>query len=99
MKGSRFILGDFNARLGIKQPGEESVLGDFGFGRQAQHSVEVPNRDLLLEYCTSVGYVVANTQTVTYHEPRVAPMSAINENDFSVLDVFLTPAETLSDVI
>ena len=47
--GPRIILGDLNARLGARQVGEDEVLGEFSFGREAVHRVEVPNRDLLLE--------------------------------------------------
>ena len=44
--GPRIIYGDFNARLGARRHGEEHVLGEYGFGREAQHKVEMPNRDL-----------------------------------------------------
>ena len=83
------VFGDFNARLGHKRPGEDAVMGECGFGHEAHHGVEVPNRDLLLEYCFSSGLFVANTcndvpafRKVTYHEPRVPPMSPIDEADF-----------------
>ena len=73
--GPRFIYGDLNARIGLQRVGEADVVGDSGFGREAQHRVEVPNRDLLLEFCISPGYVVAQSfspqdaeEKVAYHE-------------------------------
>ena len=33
--GPRLIYGDFNARLGHKRQGEDSILGEHGFGRES----------------------------------------------------------------
>jgi exonuclease III len=78
--GPTYIVGDLNARLGQRRTGEEDILGDYCFGREAQHAVEAPNRELLIEFCTSLEYIVANTwmpnpweMQVTYHEPSVHP--------------------------
>ena len=103
--GPKIILGDFNARIGSKRLGEDEVVGDFGFGREAVHKVEVPNRDLLLEFCLSHQMVVSNTffdkpleNKVTYHEPGVSPNSPITLQGFSVLDLVLVPKEWLPSV-
>ena len=53
VNGPRLIFGDLNARLGQRRPGEQDVLGDYCFGREASHKVEVANRDLLMEFCWS----------------------------------------------
>ena len=97
--GPKLILGDLNARIGQKRPGEESILGDFRFGREATHRVELPNRDLLLELCCNLGYIVANSllpnpaqNQVTYHEPVARPMDPIRIDRFNVLDRLLIPS-------
>jgi len=80
-------------------------MGDFGFGREAQHKVEIPNRDLLMEFCIGHRYAVAHTffpaadeEKVTYHEPGTAPMDRITPQGFSVLDLALVPVEWLEKV-
>lgn len=94
--GPKLLVGDFNARIGQARPGEQNVLGPYCFGIEAQHQVDVPNRDLLMEFCSSNLFNVANTyfdnppdKMVTYHEPRVPPSAPICSNTFSVLDLFL----------
>ena len=98
INGCKFIAGDFNARLGCCRDGEETVLGEYHFGREAQHPVPLPNRDLLLEFCLSRGLFVANTffhnlpeQRITFCEPGVAPLGPLNENTFALLDLFVVP--------
>ena len=59
--GPRLIYGDLNARLGLQRCGEQDIIGNFGFGREAQAHVEVPNRDSFMEFCTSCAYCVAQT--------------------------------------
>ena len=61
VKGEVFLFGDWNARVGERRPGEEQILGNHNFGREAQHRVEVPNRDLLTELCIERNYVIANS--------------------------------------
>lgn len=93
--GPKFILGDFNARIGLQQIGEESVFGLFGYGAEAAHKVEVPNRDLLFEFCICRDLYVSNTfidapasEKVTFREP-VAHPSGIAK--FALLDLVLAP--------
>ena len=106
VNGQKYIFGDLNARIGQRRHGEDALLGDFSFGREAQHRVEVPNRDLLLEFCESFGYAVANTwfpnpphMQVTYHELGVGPMSCIDEKTFNVLDLLLVGQGDLGKVL
>ena len=106
VNGKKLVFGDFNARLGSRHPGEEDILGPYGFGVEARHRVEVPNRDLLLEFCTSRSMVVANTfvdapphQKVTFHEPGVSPMSQICSAGFSMLDLLLVQSGEELDVM
>ena len=42
------LFGDFNARLGQRRQGEEQVLGEHCFGREAVHRVDVPNCDFAM---------------------------------------------------
>ena len=65
--------------IGQKLSGEECILGEFGFGREAQRYVDTANRELLIELCTGLDYVVPNTLypdspelKVTYHEAKAA---------------------------
>ena len=44
--GPKFICGDLNARMGQRKLGEESILGCHCYRREAERSVDVPNRDL-----------------------------------------------------
>ena len=97
--GPRFIFGDFNARIGQRRPNEDDVLGEYCFGREAVHKVEVPNRDLLMEFCLSRSRVVGNTflpnaddQKVTYFEPWARPLEDITPSKFAMLDLVLLPA-------
>ena len=104
VNGPKYISGDFNARIGSQRPGEGDIVGPFGFGRAAVHRVDVPNRDLLLEFCTDLGYVVANTfedvpdeQKVTFMEAAtgVFPLAQLTVDKLSVLDLALIPQGSL----
>ena len=97
--GHALVFGDFNARIGQRRAGEEDILGEHCFGREAVHVVEAPNRDLLIEFCTSKACVVSNTMQqapphnkVTYHEPAVPPTHPITCQHFSMLDLLLVPS-------
>ena len=105
VNGSTYVFGDLNARLGQRRHGEEAILGGYCFGREAQHVVEAPNRDLLIEFCTNFELAVANTWVhnpphaqVTYHELSVPPMSRITIETFAVLDLLLCPAQSIHKV-
>ena len=96
--GPRFIFGDLNARIGQRRPNEGAVLGAHCFGREAVHKVEVPNRDLLYEFCLGLGLIIANTflpgddhARVTYFEVGARPLDAISPSTFAMLDLLLLP--------
>ena len=105
VNGGKFIFGDLNARLGCCKPGEENILGDYCYGREVQSAIELPNRDLLIEFCTSRSYVVSNTFVrnpphfrATYFEPGAAPLDQMSEDKFNMLDLLLTPADYAESV-
>ena len=98
VNGGTLVFGDLNARLGPSKAGEDNIVGQFSFGREAQHRVETPNMDLLVEFCFNHGYAIANTllpnpphKQVTYHEIGASPFSQITIKDFAVLDLLLVP--------
>jgi len=106
VNGPKYFLGDFNARLGHRLPGESNVMGRYGYGAAAGHRVEVPNRDLLVEFCIQHQLMLANTffntpleQRVTYFEPRACPKDDITPTTFFVLDLLLVQQEHLTDVL
>ena len=105
VNGPKYCVGDFNARLGQRRPGEEDLLGPYCFGREAVHCVEAPNRDLFIEFCTDRGYVVANSleetpleQKVTYFEWGQTPMGPVSASGNAMLDLVLVPIGSDSDV-
>lgn len=49
------VMGDFNAKIGRCQPGEESIMGKFGVGERNERG------DMLLEFAAQQGLVIANT--------------------------------------
>ena len=59
--GPTIALGDFNARLFRRCPGEENVLGPFMFKKDDAQIVAGKNRELLLEICSALDACVANT--------------------------------------
>ena len=104
--GLKIVLGDFNARLGLQRPGEESIIGPHGFGNEAKHEVEVPNRDMLLEFCHASSFCVANTyeevgcdRKVTYMAPSATPMGDITPEKYSLLDLLLCDPINLCRVL
>jgi len=105
VNGDKYILGDFNARIGCCRPGEEDVIGRHCCGLEAAHRVEVPNRDLFMDFCWSRQLCVANTyfhapteRLATYHEPSTTPMGDVSSG-FSMLDFLLLPSESLDQVV
>jgi len=104
--GFTCVIGDLNARIGSRRNDEEHIFGEYCFGREARHVTELPNRDLLVEFCTAHKFSVANTlmpnlpqNLVTYHEPGVAPMSPISEVGFSMLDLMILPQDEVGRVV
>ena len=106
VNGPKYILGDFNARIGFQRPGEDTCYGPFGFGRELVHITDIPNRDLLLEFCTEMEYAVGNMfistpaeQKITYMEPGSNPFSPICPQNFAMLDLILVPQRCLEDLV
>ena len=96
--GPRLLMGDFNARIGQRKPGEETILGEHCFGRETSAKVQIPNRDLLIEFCAEHGYMVGNTiqpgpdrDKATYHEIWAKPTDDISPTNFAMLDLLLLP--------
>ena len=58
---STIVAGDFNAQLGSVHPGEENFIGAFVYNKELKPKNSVTNRDLLLEFCTTHGTILANT--------------------------------------
>ena len=89
VNGPRYFLGDFNARVAFQKPGESDCFGPCGFGREAVHKVECPNRELLYEFCSNLGYAVGNmfahtpdSQKVTFMEAGSFPYSSLTAQNF-----------------
>jgi len=90
------VVGDMNARLGDRLPGEDLIIGPHTFGNQAARQVEVPNRDLMMQFCESNTLSIANTfmdtppeQKVTYMEPGATYMGPVCDELYNMLDIFL----------
>ena len=104
--GPTFAVGDFNARLHSRQPSEESVLGPGVFGDPWRVLDPTANRELLLELCTSLENVVANTWydqpddfMVTYRNFGVDPLDVISPTKFAQLDHILAPITWIEAVL
>ena len=98
----KLIFGDLNSRIGGQLPGEEHVVGPYTFGRRAVHQVEVPNRDLLVEFCQSDFLLIANTffpgapeAKATYMEPGSTFLGTVTEIGYNTLDLLLCDSVTL----
>ena len=106
VNGPRFLYGDFNARIGQRRAGEEDIIGQFCFGREAVRKVPVPNRDLLVEFCWTHSLQICNTffenpdeAKVTFYAPGTAPMDEITASGFAVLDLLLVETGWATSVL
>ena len=106
VNGHKYLFGDFNARIGFRKPGEHEVFGPFGFGGEAVHQVDVPNRDLLFEFCTGLEYSVGNMfhqtpahQKATFVQPGSALLSEASPATSAMLDLALIPSASIDDLI
>lgn len=86
-------LGDFNAKLFGRMPGEQDVLGAFVFPSPQRKDLTQTNRDLLIETCRGLGVRIANTffdhleeNTITCRILSAQPMDVITPTDFSQID-------------
>ena len=94
------VLGDFNAQLGSRKPGEEDCVGPYMFEKQLKPKNVVTNRDLLLEHCTAHRMVIANTFfdnpvdfQVTYYHLAATPSTTVCADLFSQIDHVLRLSE------
>ena len=92
----KFICGGMNSRIGQPRPGENDIFGAHGYGREAVHEVERPNRDLLFEFCGGEELLVASTfideppdRQVTHREPGASPLGLTTEQKYNLLDLVL----------
>jgi hypothetical protein len=98
----KIVFWDLNSRIGSRLPGEEGVIGEHTFGRAARHKVEVPNRDLLMEFCQSSSLLIANThfqtpddEKVTFLEAGSSYLGPITDTGYNMLDLLLCDKVTL----
>ena len=105
VNGMRLVFGDLNARLHIRLPGEEDLIGDFVYETGRAATERNSNRELLVELCTSHSLAIVNTflnvpieSRVTYRNLGVPPMEAVTPGRFGQLDVLLTPQQDLHQV-
>ena len=103
--GPTIVLGDFNARLHYRNPGEHCELGPAVFGNPRKTLDVLTNRELLLELCRSLDGMIANTcfdkpdeQLVTYRNLGVQPASNVCYQDFAQIDFVLVPRSWLPAV-
>ena len=106
VNGSKFVLGDFNARIGWCRAGEEHAFGPYGFGREATHQVDVSNRELLLEFCTGYQYMVGNmlvhtppSEMATFMNPGCRPSDDSNSGKLAMLDLALVPGGSMQELV
>ena len=59
--GPALVLGDFNARLHHRFPGEENIMGPHVFGDPGAAYNPASNRSLLAELCVKQTLVIGNT--------------------------------------
>ena len=100
--GPKVALGDFNARLHVRQPGEDSILGEHIFGNpMAVHNTD-SNRSLLMELCAASTMAVGNTFFASAPEHQVTcynvgshPHDTLDFKHFGQLDFVLVPQSSL----
>ena len=102
----KFVFGDLNARVGAQMPGEDHIVGPHTFGRRAVHPVEVPNRDLLIEFCEGNGLLLANTflpgppdEKTTFVEAGSTYLGDVTESEYNMLDLLVCDAVTLDKCV
>ena len=91
--GPKIIFGDFNARLYRRMPGEEHIIGPNVFNNAEAIVKDDMNRHLLIELCTSLDTVVANTffetpdtEQVTCYNVGSKPKDAVQWKSHSQID-------------
>ena len=82
-------MGDFNAKLFNRFPGEEDVLGERILQSPQRRHLPLTNRELLIETCRGLRALVANTffelddeHLITCYVVGAKPMNAITPQHF-----------------
>ena len=103
--GPTYTIGDFNSRFHEHFHLETDVVGPFAWGNPDASITATSNQHLLIEHCSSLDLVVANTfinrpveKRVTYYDLAAKPMDAIAHNKFAELDHVLTEKRWQSSV-
>ena len=103
--GPKFVLGDFNARLYRRLPGEEDIIGHGVFTNLSASIPDNANRYLLAEMCAAKGLVMANTffdnsleETVTCYNVGQTEREAISWQSHSQIDHALCSEDWLQCV-
>eukprot|EP00959_Pyramimonas_sp_CCMP1952_P220087 4601557-Pyramimonas_sp.AAC.1 len=98
----KLIMGGVSARVGHADAGESTRIVPFTWGRRALHQVDVPNRNLLMEFCFGLELRLANTYFERPLEDAVAfmvagarPLGPITEGKYNILDYIMCDAPTL----
>ncbi|CAK0803732.1 unnamed protein product [Prorocentrum cordatum] len=80
---------------------DEDIMGEESFGREVIKQIELPNRDLFVDFCMTFDLLVANTVLdlpdtfkATFHEAGVKPSSPVTGENFNALDL-LTILDTM----
>jgi len=98
--GPLLLLGDFNARIHRRYPGEESIIGEYVFGKPAAQYNAASNRSLLTELCNSLKLVIGNTffeqpaeRQVTCYDVGKTAKHAPTPDNFGQIDFVIVPAD------
>ena len=104
--GPTFTLGDFNAKVHKRLPGEENIIGNHVFGNPAHVCNATANRELLLELCMASDNCLANTMfahepeaLTTYRDLGVDPLAPVSPSSFAQLDFIPIPLAWLHCVM
>ena len=96
--GPKYLLGDWNARLYQRLPGEEHVVGPHVFSNPYVQVPDGSNRNLLVEFCTGAGLEISNTfhevdpeNQVTCYAVGHTAMGDISWQSHSQIDMMLCP--------
>ena len=98
-------MGDFNARLYDRQPGDDDVIGEFIFRSKWPKRRKYLNRDLLLETCRATSSAIANAffelppeELVTYYGTEVDKTSPVGEGFAQIDHLFNEPRNNCEDI-
>lgn len=103
--GPKLVLGDMNARLQCRFPGEEDIMGPYIFESPATILNAESNRNHLVELCTTHDLMIANTlfnerpeNMITCYNVGAKPMDPPTSNNFGQIDFVLVPRRSVDCV-